>query len=94
MSSLSQAIVNDLTAEDLQALAELLEPHLRQRPGASIKRADDGWLNSSAAAAYLGCSRDRLYDLRQRRVLVGAKDGRSLRFRRSELDAYLEGEPA
>ena len=59
MSSLSQAIVNDLTAEDLQALAELLEPHLRQRPGASIKRADDGWLNSSAAAAYLGCSRDR-----------------------------------
>jgi hypothetical protein len=48
MSTLGQAWVASLDAEDLLALAERLAALQRDR--------DDGWLDTKAAASYSGCS--------------------------------------
>jgi excisionase family DNA binding protein len=53
--------------------------------------ANDGWLGSTEAAAYLGVSRDRIFNLVSQGKLPrhGAK-GHKLLFRRADLDAYAE----
>jgi excisionase family DNA binding protein len=51
---------------------------------------DDGYLSSDAAAEFLGCPRSRIHDLVALRRLSPLRDGRRLRFRRSDLRAYLE----
>jgi excisionase family DNA binding protein len=48
------------------------------------------WLTTDQAAAYIGAKRQRIYDLVNQRKLNPAKDGRLSKFRRTELDAYLE----
>jgi excisionase family DNA binding protein len=78
-----------LSAEQLDALADLVA----ERLAVSQSPADDGWLDSAQAAAYLGCTRDRLHDLVARRALSPGRDGRRLLFRRSDLDLYVEGGP-
>lgn len=52
---------------------------------------DDGYLNVEQAAEYLACKRGRLYDLVQLGKLSPLRDGRRLLFRKSDLDACLEG---
>jgi excisionase family DNA binding protein len=55
--------------------------------------ANDGWLDSKAAAEYLGVSRATIHNLVNQRKLPrhGAR-GHKLVFRTSELDAYAEGQ--
>jgi len=76
-----------LSAAQLDVLADLVA----ERQAVSQSPAEDGWLNSAQAAAYLGCTPDRLHDLVARRTLSHGRDGRRLLFRRSDLDAYVEG---
>jgi excisionase family DNA binding protein len=54
--------------------------------------ADDGWLDSAQAADYLDVSRARLHNLVSAgRLPRHGPKGHALRFRRAELDAYVEG---
>lgn len=49
------------------------------------------WIDVDAAAAHIAKPRSRLYDLASQGALPHGRDGRSLLFRRSDLDAYLQG---
>lgn len=51
----------------------------------------DPWLTVEQAAEYIGAKKQRLYDLVDQGKLWPGRDGRRLLFRRSDLDAYLEG---
>jgi len=53
--------------------------------------AIDGWLNTKSAAEHLDCPPSRIHDLVQQRQLTPEHDGTRLLFRRSWLDAYVEG---
>lgn len=75
--------------DELRRLAEALAPLLADRLGAGQEQQGDddgGYLAPEAAAAYLGVSRKRIYDLTSMRVLVpDGRDGgrRCSRARRS-----------
>lgn len=51
---------------------------------------DEGWLGSPAAATYLGLSQRTVYKLVDEGRLRSYKLGRVFRFRKADLDAYLE----
>lgn len=93
MSALAKALLADLNDDDLDTLAELLAPRLSERLAqrAHAPAREAGWLNAAQAAEYIGAPKSRVYDLVQLGKLSPRRDGRSLRFRRSDLDAYLEG---
>lgn len=85
MSRLAAALIADLDADTLAALAARLAPHLPQQTPA----APDGWLAPAAAAEYLGVKRRRVYDLKSAGALEpDGYDGRTPLWRRSTLDAY------
>lgn len=48
------------------------------------------WMSTDAATSYLGVSSATLYRLVDEGLLAAYRPSRSLRFRRSDLDAYLE----
>ncbi len=75
-----------LSAEQFDALTAAVA----ERLVASQPPADDGWMSTTAAADYLGCTPDRLHDLVARRALAHGRDGRRLLFRRSDLDDYAQ----
>lgn len=52
--------------------------------------SSDEWLGSPAAAAYLGLNQRTLYKLVDQGEIRGYKLGRVHRFRRSDLESYLE----
>lgn len=88
--SLAREMVATIAVEvaqdpDLAAqLANALAPHLRMP-----ERDAEGFLAPQEAAAYLGVSRKRVYDLTSARSLVpDGRDGRTPLFTRSTLDAY------
>lgn len=49
------------------------------------------WLDTKAAANYIAATPGRIHDLVQLGKLTPCRDGRRLLFKRSDLDAYLEG---
>jgi excisionase family DNA binding protein len=87
-STLASALLDALDDDALDFLADRLAPRLADR----LDRAapDDGYLDSTAAAEFLGSSRGRIHDLVQLGRLQPLRDGRSLRLRRADLRAYLE----
>jgi excisionase family DNA binding protein len=88
MSALASALLAELSGDDLEALADRLAPLVAVRLRSD--RSDEGYLDSADAAAFMGCSRARIHDLVQLGHLAPLRDGRSLRFRRADLRAYLE----
>lgn len=57
---------------------------------------DEPWVGVDAVARHLGVGRDSIYRWIERRGLPARKVGRLLRFRLSEVDAWVEsgsGEP-
>lgn len=58
---------------------------------AMAAREPEPWISVDAAAAYLGKPKSRLYDLAAQDAIPHGRDGRSVLFRRSDLDAYLLG---
>ncbi len=88
MSAMIDALLAEMSRADLDHLADLLAPRLEHRLARTP--ADEGWLNAEQAAGYLGCSRDRIYDLVQLGKLHPCRDGRRLLFRRNDLDDHLE----
>jgi excisionase family DNA binding protein len=57
------------------------------------EREADPWLTVERAAAYIGATPQRVYDLRREGKLPRTGDGRRALIRRSALDAYLERRP-
>jgi excisionase family DNA binding protein len=84
MSNLGRALIADLNPDDLADLAELLAPYLPR------STADDGWMNTRAAAEYLGMSVSALHRLTAAREIPCSQDGPGARcfFRRSDLDGW------
>jgi excisionase family DNA binding protein len=83
-----------LTVSDelLTALAERLGVLAPTRVEES--ESSSPWLNTEAASAYLGVSRAQLYKLTAANAIPvhRKRRGQGLRFRREELDAWLEAE--
>lgn len=52
--------------------------------------ADKEWLSTVDAAAHIGVEKKTLYKLVDDGVITAYRPSRSLRFRRADLDAYLE----
>jgi len=67
-----------------QRVADILEG--RQNRAESVRR----WLTVDQAADYLGCKRQRIYDLRSSGRLSRCGDGRRGLIDRHELDALIE----
>jgi len=90
-ASLAAAIVGEMDDAALAALAERLAPFL-PHPG-----TDDGdrWMDTKAAAAYLGLTVNALRKLTAERSIPFEQDVRGGKcwFQRSELDAWRRGSP-
>ena len=86
VSALGRALLDQLGPDDLEWLAERLAPYL---PAAAAP-ADDGWLDSRAAAQYAGCSYDALKKAMARREVDFSQDrpGGRAYFRRADLDEW------
>jgi excisionase family DNA binding protein len=77
----------------LQGLDALVEQKVREVVAEMLgsKPEEDPWLNSDAAAQYLGVSRQRIHDLSSTgRLRRYGEKGERLYFRRSDLDRYME----
>jgi excisionase family DNA binding protein len=79
--------------ELLTALAERVAS-LALKRGESATEAASPWLDAGAAAAYIGIPRGQLYKLTAANAIPVRKRrrGQGLRFRREELDAWIEAE--
>lgn len=87
MTSLARALLAELDDPALDELAALLAPRLQRIVAPA---AEDGWLDSRAAAAYLGLSKPALHRLTSERRVPFSQDtpGARCYFRRSDLDAW------
>ncbi len=85
MTSLARALLEELSAEDLQALAERLRPFL--------EAGSDGWLGVKDAAAYAGCTVPALRHAMHKGEVEFEQNvaGGKVYFRRSALDAWRAG---
>jgi excisionase family DNA binding protein len=72
----------DLSPELLDQLADLVAKRLAPRR--------EAWIGVHQAAAYIGCSRHRIYRLTAAGDIPFARDGRRLVFRKSALDSWLQ----
>mgnify|MGYP000156123504 CR=1 FL=1 len=83
--NLGSAIVSvSLSDADVKRIAEALcDAEGRQAEA-------EPWYDVDGAAAYLACSRKRIYDLVSEGRLRVGRDGRRLVFRREWLDAVIE----
>ena len=72
-----------LDPRDLERLAELVAERLERKP--------EPWIGVRDAAEHLGCRPQRIYNLVHARAIPHRKDGSRVLFRRSELDAWLDG---
>ena len=96
---MSQALIDALIASlDEQALVQLadkLAPYIISRLPAPDPQPD-GWLDSAGAAAYLAISKNALHKLTAERRVPFEQDGPGCKcwFRRSDLDAWRQGDAA
>ena len=88
-SVLAVAVPDELVQALAERIAELVAARVEARP-----HVQSPWLDSEAALAYLGFSRDRLYKLTAARAIPFRKkrDGHALLFHRDQLDRWLEAE--
>ncbi len=83
MSDLSLTFPEELVTAIAAKVVELID----QR--AVNAREPEPWISVDEAAAYIGKPKSRLYQLAAANEIPHGRDGRSILFRRSELDAYL-----
>jgi excisionase family DNA binding protein len=86
VSALVAALLAELDDDALDVLAKRLAPRL----AAQAEPKTDRWLTVEDAAAYLGCAKQRIYNLVSQRRLRHVKDGSRVLFRRQWLDEHLE----
>jgi len=81
----------DLLARGLKRLVEL--GRLPEGSVSGPPSGSDSWLNTSQAAAYASCSVETLKSAVSNGEIVSGKVGKHHRFKRSALDAWIEGRP-
>lgn len=88
--TMSIEIPEELLVEIAQRAASILaEQHANADPAADAEPAD-GYLPPTRAAAYLGVSRQRIYQLTSGRALCpDGRDGRTPLYTRRTLDRYV-----
>jgi len=89
VSALARALLAELDDDALDALADALAPRLQRRLDVAAPVAD-GWLDTAAAANYLGVSRHALHRLTAERRVPFVQDAPGARcyFRRADLDDW------
>jgi excisionase family DNA binding protein len=71
----------------IDGFEELLRRIVREE----LAEAREGWMNGREAAEYIGVSTDQLHNLvSEGRLPRHGQKGQRLRFRRCDLDAYVE----
>jgi excisionase family DNA binding protein len=75
-----------LSDDDLEQLAGRVADLLAER-----EPTREPWIGAKAAAEHIGAPVSRIHQLVHQGRLSHRKDGARLVFRRSDLDAYLEG---
>ena len=89
MTTLAAALLAELDVDTLAELAERLAPLLAKHNGTTAQ--PEPWLDVAGAAAHLGCSTSRIYELSHKRRsnhFPVHKDGSRSYFKASELDAW------
>lgn len=83
-------LVAQLAEADDATLAPLAERLEAMRPAAAPSPATTGWLDTAAAAAYLGITRNALHKLTSARAIPFEQDGPGCRcyFKACDLDAW------
>ncbi len=89
MSTLAAALLAELSEDDLDTLARLLEPRLHTRLASAVVSQKAAWLDVEQAAEHLACPKSRLYALVSARRIPFEKDGSRTLFDRVELDAWV-----
>lgn len=86
---LGEALIESLTTDELQILAARLRPFL-DLGGEPNTEAVSGWMDSGAAADYLGMSRPALHKLTATRAIPFEQDGPGCKlwFIRAKLDQW------
>ena len=84
MSAFALTLPPEFMAELADALVEQLEQRGLRSPG-----EPEPWISAEQAAEYMAKPLSRVYDLAAKHGLPHGRDGRSVLFRRSEIDAYL-----
>jgi excisionase family DNA binding protein len=80
----------DLPAEVVDHIAQRVIDLQAERQKSIRANTSDGWLRGAKAiAAYVGCSRSRVYQLASARRIPLERDGSALIARRSDLDRWL-----
>ena len=81
-----------LTVAFPDVLVDVLADAVVERLSATKTPFEDTWMNAEEAARHIGGAPvSRVHDLVQQGKLQPYRDGRRLLFKRSELDAYVEG---
>ncbi|HZO77786.1 MAG TPA: helix-turn-helix domain-containing protein [Solirubrobacteraceae bacterium] len=86
MSTLSAALLAELSEQDLDRLAELLAPRLAKVATAEAPT----WLDVGQAAEHVRCPKSRIYSLVSAKRIPHHRDGSRLLFRRAELDRWVQ----
>jgi excisionase family DNA binding protein len=85
------ALAFPIPDELVEAIAERAAAILARRVPSAPRSP---WLTVAEAAEYLGCGRQRVYDLKSSGRVPSAQDGTRPLFHRAVLDAYLaSGDP-
>lgn len=80
----------DLSPETLESLATVLAERVAQRLLAETDTQPDRWMDSAAAATYLGLTRDALHKLSAANAVPFSQDvpNGKLYFQKSQLDRW------
>lgn len=79
----------ELAASIAAAVAEALKPHLSAR-----KATEDPILDPDQLAAYLNVTKGWIYESASQSAIPYFKAGKFLRFRKSAIDKWIEGQSA
>ena len=81
-------------SEFVEAIAERVAELVAERLENGATSTPSPWLTVDQAAEYLGCKRQRLYDLTSQGRLHPGRDGSRLLFRKQDLEHHLAGRGA
>lgn len=88
---LEQAVSAGLTVDVPPSLIDAIAERVAELLEARRPTGPEPWIGVEAAAEHLNCRPQRIYNLIGQGELPHRKDGRRLLFRRSDLDAWLDG---
>lgn len=71
----------------VEALAEQVAEKLAERMAPPV----EPYMTAEQAAEYLAVPKSRIYELKEKEAIAVYNEGRSVRFKRADLDAYLAG---